>query len=274
MRTLTTMFLLMLVAIPAHAYDMADLRRDMHAHIDKMMKDAGDLTIEHEATFEGGAKGASGMKGMTGMKTTTYVKGTRWRSNAVMQGGDDSPSIEMVSMFDGEDLWTVVMGMKQKQPRGTIGQTGQGGMWNEFPDDAKLVGEDQVGGRATWKVQYEPEKGGPKGSQGPVLVWVDKSTFVPIQLEAKSSGKPMRMVMSDFRKVKGYDYPYLTELFADGQKSMTLKVVKLETNKGVSDDLFDPEKLAGGEGMDMNAMMKKAMEMQKQMEQSNKKGDQ
>jgi len=270
MRTFAAVVLLLLVAIPAHAYDMSDLRRDMKAHIEKMMKDVGDVTIEHEATFEGGGKGMSGMKGMTGMKTTTYVKDLRWRSDATMQG-DDMPDMEMTSMFDGEDMWTVMMGMKQKLPKGTLGQNGQGGMWNEFPENAKLVGEEQASGRAAWKVMYEPEKGGPGGGGGPVTVWVDKSTFVPIQMESKSGGKPMRMVMSDFRKVKGYDYPYLTEMFSDGKKAMTMKVVKLETNKGVSDDLFDPEKLGGGDSMDMNAMMKKAMEMKKQMEQG--KGD-
>jgi len=270
MRTFATAMLLMLFVTPALAYDMSDLRRDMHAHIDKMMKDVGDVTIQNEATFEGGAKGKPGMSGMTGMKATTYVKGTRWRTEATMQGGDDAPSIEMTSMFDGEDMWTVMMGMKQKLPKGTLGQNGQAGMWSEFPENAKLVGEEQASGRAAWKVMYEPEKGGPRGGEGPVTVWVDKSTFVPIQMESKSDGKPMRMVMSDFRKVKGYDYPYLTEMFSDGKKAMTMKVVKLETNKGISDDLFDPEKLGGGDSMDMNAMMKKAMEMQKQMEQ---KGD-
>lgn len=265
MRTLAALLMLMLLAIPAHAYDMSDLRRDMRAHIDKMMKDVGDVTLEQEATFE------SGSKGLTGMTATTYVKGLRWRSETLMKSGGETPDVEMTSMYDGTDMWTVMMGMKHKLPKGSIGQSGASGMWDEFPDNARVVGEDQLSGRAAWKVEYEPEKGAP--NKAPVTVWVDKSSFVPIQMETKLSGEATRMVMSDFRKVKGsYEYPFLTEMFTGGKKAMTLKVLKIETSKGLSDDLFDPEKLTAGEGMDMGDMMKKAMEMQKQMEEMNKKG--
>lgn len=259
MRTIATLAMLMLLAIPAHAYDIADLKRDMRAHIEKMMKDVGDVTLAQEATFEGGASSVSGMK------ATTYVKGERWRSEAMMKGSGKSPDIEVITLFDGTDVWSVTMGMKHKLPAGSIGQSGATGLWNEIPENAEVIGEEKVGGRDAWKVRYDAPKGAP--GQGATTAWVDKTTFMPIQLETKSSGKPVRMVMSDFRKVKGYDVAHLTEMFTDGEKTMTMKVVKLETNKGLSDDLFDPGKLAGGEGMDMNAMMKKAMEMQKQMEQ-------
>jgi len=259
MRTLAMLATLMLLAIPAHAYDITDLERDMRAQIEKMMKEVGDVTLAQEATFEGGASG------MSGMKATTYVKGERWRSDAVMSGSKQSANIEVTTLYDGTDMWSVMMGMKQKLPTGAVGQGGPTSLWNEFPDDAKVLGEESVGGRAAWKVQYDAPKGSPRG-QGATTTWVDKTTFMPIQIETKASGKPVRMVMSDFRKVKGYDVAHLTEMFTGGDKTMTMKIVKLETNKGIPDDLFDPAKLAGGEGMDMNAMMKKAMEMQKQME--------
>jgi outer membrane lipoprotein-sorting protein len=263
MKTLTTIAMLALFAAPAHAYDISDLRRDMRAHVDKMMKEVGDVTIEQEATFEAKESGVSGMK------ATTYVKGNRWRSDAVMKGTASSPAMEVTSLFDGTDMWSVTMGMKHKMPKGAAGQNGPTGLWNEFPEDTKLIGEEKVGARDAWKVQYEAAKGEPTSGDGPTVVWVDKSTFMPIQLESESFDKPVRMVMSDFRKVKGYEIAHLTEMFTDGKKTMTMKVLKIETNKGLSDDLFDPGKLAGG---DANDMMKKALELQKQMEALQKKG--
>jgi outer membrane lipoprotein-sorting protein len=267
MRLLTTIMMLALFAVPAHAYEIVNLRADMKAHIEKMLKEVGDVTIQQQATFE------AGEAGMGGMTATTYVKGNRWRSDAKMKGSRKGQDMEMdvTSLFDGTDMWSVTMGMKHKLPKGTMGQ-GPQGLWNEIPENAKLLGAEQVSGRAAWKLQYEAAKGAPKSSEGVTTLWLDKSTYMPIQMEMDSFGKPVRMVMSDFRKVKGYDIAHLTEMFTDGKKSMTMKVLKLETNKGLSDDLFDPDQLAGGEGMDMNDMMKKAMEMQKQMEAQTKKG--
>lgn len=266
MKPLTTIVMLALFAAPAHAYDIADLRRDMRAHVDKMMKEVGDVTIQQEATFE------AAKSGMSGMNATTYVKGNRWRSEAVMKGSGESPAMEITSLFDGTDMWSVTMGMKHKMPKGAAGQNGPSGLWSELPEGTKVIGEEKVGGRDAWKVQYEAAKGAPGSGDGPTTVWVDKSTFMPIQMESGAPAKPVRMVMSDFRKVKGYDIAHLTEMFTEGKKTMTMKVLKIETNKGLSDDLFDPEKLAGGEGMDMNDMMRKATEMQKQMEAQQKKG--
>lgn len=259
MRTIAALAMLLLLAVPAHAYDIAELQRDMRAHIDKMMKEVGDVTLEQEATFEGASS-------LSGMKATTYVKGDRWRSEAMMKGSGKSPDMEVTTLYDGTDVWSVVMGMKHRMPAGALGQAGPTSLWNEFPEDAEVLGEETVNGRAAWKVRYATPKGAP-GGQGPTTAWVDKSTFMPIQIETKSSGKPVRMVMSDFRKVKGFEVAHLTEMFTDGEKTMTMKLVGIETNKGLSDDLFDAEKLSGGEGMDMNAMMKKALEMQKRAEQ-------
>jgi outer membrane lipoprotein-sorting protein len=257
-----------MLATPALAYDMTNLRTDMKAHIEKMMKVVGDVTIQQEATFEAAAAG------MSAMKATTYIKGNRWRSDAVMKATDKGKGmdLEVTSLYDGSDMWSVTMGMKQKLPKGMMGQHGPNGLWNEFPEGAKVTGEEKVNGRDAWKVLYAAAKGAPKSNDGPTTVWVDKATFMPIQMESEAGGKPVRIVMSDFRNVKGYEMPHLTEMFSDGKKTMTMKVIKLETNKGLSDDLFDPEQLAGGDGMDMNAMMKKAMEMQKQMEGQGKKG--
>lgn len=266
MKVLLTIALAALLAAPAHAYDMTQLRQDMKAHYEKMKNDLGDVTMHQEATFEGKHSP------MMSMKTTTYMKGLLWRSDAVMQGKNAAQQMNVTSLFDGTDMWSVVMGMKQKLPKGAIGGQGATGMWNEFPDDATIAGEETISGHPCWKVTYTAPKA-PHGSPGgPVTVWVDKTMYMPIQMEFGGSKKPVRMVQSDFRKVKGYEFPWLTEMYKGDEKTMTIKVTKIDTGTRLSDDLFDASKLEGSEGMDMNAMMKKAMEMQKQQEAAGKKG--
>jgi len=261
MRLTTAIVMLALFAAPAFAYDMADLRRDMHARVEKMMKEVGDVRLEQEGTLEGMESGP------TEMKVTTYMRGALWRSEVQMSGGGQSGAVEITTLYDGTDTWSVTMGVKQKMPAGLIGQSGPTGFWNELPEDTRLLGEEKIGQRDAWKVEHAAPRGTPQSNGAPTTLWIDKSTFIPIRMETESFGKPVRMVMSDFREVKGYPVAHLTEMFTGKQKTMTMKILKLETGKGLSDDLFDAEKLEGGEGIDVNAMMKKALEMQKRAEQ-------
>ncbi len=262
MKFLLVTALAALLAAPAHAYDMTQLRQDIKTHVEKVSHDLGDVTIHQEATFNAAEAGAMNMS------STTYMKGTRWRSDGVMKNEKSSQEMKMTSLFDGTDIWSVMMGMKQKLPRGAIGGSGSSGMWSELPEDAKLAGEATVGDRDCWKVTYDAPKAN-RGGGGPVTLWVDKKMFMPIQMEFHGSSGTIRTVQSDFRKEKGYEFPWLTEIYSGDKEMGTVKVVKLETGTGLSDDLFDAAKLEGGE-MDMNAMMKKAMEMQKQQDAAGK----
>jgi outer membrane lipoprotein-sorting protein len=160
------------------------------------------------------------------------------------------------------------MGMKSKLPPGTINPGGAQSFWNEPPAGAEVIGDETVSGRACWKVENK------KASGGPQVTWYDKKTFIPVQIEAKASGKKVRTVFSDYRAVKGYEVPHLTEMFSDGKKTVTSKIKKIETNAKLADALFDAEQLEGGEGMNMEALMKQAEEMkQKMMEQQGKGGE-
>jgi outer membrane lipoprotein-sorting protein len=262
MKILVSIAIVALLAAPAFAYDIADLRTDAAARAQKMLKDVGDLSIEQEATFD--VRGA----GAGGMKSKTFMRGDKWRMEGKMSTGKSGESIETVTLFDGADLWTVAMGMKSKLPAGTMGQGMAPTFWSEPAEGAKLIGEETVHGRTCWKVQSTEAEG-----RAPTVTWFDKASFVPVQTESKLSGKTLRTVFSDFREVKGYPLPHLTETFSDGKKSMTAKILKVEANAKLADDLFDPEKLAGEGGMDMDAVMKQAEAMKKKMlEQQGGKG--
>jgi outer membrane lipoprotein-sorting protein len=253
-------------AASAPAYEIEDLLRDARAYHAKMMTEVHDLTIEQEAMFH--AKGA----GSSGMSSTMYRKGDRWRNDAKMSAGGMSSasgqSFEATTLFDGKDVWSVTAGIKAKVPPGGVqGQSSVPAYWNEPVEGSKVVGEETVGGRACWIVQAPSVAGAPAGIGAP-KTWIDKKKFVHVQSEVLLSGKTVKSVFSDFRAVKGgFELPYVVDVFSDGQKTMTAKITKLETNTGLSDDLFDASKLGGGAtSIDVDALMKQAEEMRKKME--------
>ena len=51
-------------------------------------------------------------------------------------------------------------------------------------------------------------------------------------------GGKVRMMFSDFRPVAKWKIPYKTEILANGQVVATYVVLSVQTNTGLSDDLF------------------------------------
>lgn len=273
MRTLLTLALLLVAPLAASAYDIEQLAKDARAHHDGMMKKVVDITIEQEATFTAPGRGSNTMK------STMYRKGDRWRTEGTMSMGGQG-GMDAVTLFDGKDVWSVAMGMKTKLPADQLQGQATASYWMEPAPGSKITGQDKVNGRDCWIVQGPDVPANPQVDMQPTLTWIDKKNFIWVQTESKLSGKTVRTTFSDFRKVDGYDIPYQIDVYSDGKLTMTSKIVKLETNRKLSDDLFDPAKLAGSEmpgmtpgttpGMpsqaDMDAIMKQAEAMKKQME--------
>ena len=279
MRRILALALLLALPSTGSAYDIAQLTKDVRAYQESMMKKLGDVTMEQEATISRPDKGS------TTVHTKMYRKGLRWRNEGSMampgSNGDSGATMQTVQVFDGEEIWSVSMGMKMKLPRERAARQGSPAYWMDPAPGSKIAGEEKVAGHDCWIVEG-PEAPADAGEMaGSMRTWIDKKTFVPVQTESEAAGHKIRAVFSDFRKVQGFDMPYQTEVFTDGTATMTAKVVKVETNQGLSDDLFDPAKLEGSEmgtmgatgmpkGMDMNAIMKQAEAMKKQMEEAQK----
>ncbi|PJA61988.1 MAG: hypothetical protein CO162_03450, partial [bacterium (Candidatus Ratteibacteria) CG_4_9_14_3_um_filter_41_21] len=63
-----------------------------------------------------------------------------------------------------------------------------------------------------------------------------------------------------FRKIEGgWELPYRIEISMDGSPLYTSFIKSLEINSGLSDDLFDPDKVEV-KGPNMQEMMKKMMQ--------------
>jgi len=281
MRTILAFGLLLALPAAAAGYDIDQLAKDVRAHHQAMMKKMGDLAIEQEATFSapGGEKSSVASK--------MFYKGDRWRTEGSIamaaQGGQEGMDLDGIQVFDGQDLWSVAMGMKMKMPHGQAGGGAQSFGMAPAPG-SRIVGEEKVGGRDCWIVQ------GPAMSDNPMMksasnrTWVDKKSFVWVQAVTEMNGNKTRAVFSDFRKVEGFEIPHLTEMYSGDKVTMTARIVKIATKQGLSDDLFDPAKLPGTEmshpmmggrmgaeampaEIDMDAILKQAEEMKKRMEE-------
>jgi outer membrane lipoprotein-sorting protein len=235
------------------AYDITNLIADANARYGGIYAEMTDMTIKQQATVKDDAA-------ETIMSMTMHRKGDKWRNEA--QIGDGAESMNMTTLFDGTDYWSVMMGMKTKLPKGEMDSKGMAeDYWKDIPDSAKMVGEETLNGRDCWIVEWNED-------QEPMRTWIAKDDLMHVQTITQSGGKTTKIINSDFRKVhKDFMIPYVTEVYSGDKLIMTSIIREFTSNTGLADELFDPEKLGGSEmnmqNLDLEKMMKQAEEMQK-----------
>jgi outer membrane lipoprotein-sorting protein len=265
--------LLLCTAGSASAYDIDDLIRDGRAHHKKAQGLFKDLTVRFEGTMTAPGGGESKIS------SVHYQKGGLWRDEGEMntRGVKDMPpgagKLSTVTVFDGEDIWVLTMGIKTKLGKDQLpmSQSTSPAYWREPVAGSVLLRSEEVNGRDCWVVQA-PEnpvmKSRPKS-------WIDKKHFVFVRTETEVSNQIVRTDFSDFRVVKGdFLVPYHYDVYSGGEKTMTGKITDLTINKGLADGLFDPALLGGDQpglkNMDMDAMMKQVEGLKKQAEKAQK----
>jgi len=199
-----------------------------------------------------------------------FTKGEKSRSEIVMQfpETDGMPegmgSMQTIIIFDGQDTWMIssFAGKKKLTTEQAEEQMQyQTGMnwWSSISDKAKYVGMERINNRECYVLEIEAE-----GDSLHNKIWVDKNNLFLVQTENKSdSGETMRMIFSDFRKIKGeWELAYKTEGFLDEEPMMTILLKSFETNQGLSDDLFDADKVEVS-GPNMQEMMQNMMQQGK-----------
>ena len=169
--------------------------------------------------------------------------------------------MKSIMIFDGKDLWTINQFTgKQKLPvDADASAKNRISWWEDLPSKGKIIGSEKVGGRDCYIVEiWDEEK-----EEDKIKKWVDKKALILVQMEFKGGkGETFKMVNSNFKKVEKWEMPYTIEVFTGG-KLMTKSTIKtLNINKGLSDELFDADKVKmegkGVPGMpDMKDMMKK-----------------
>lgn len=243
--------------------DWSSILKEAKAKYAKFEKEVKDMTIMQETKMVISEKDK---KEMTS-EMKILRKGEKFRVETKMQMPDMPEAMgemETVIIYDGEDLWMIssFLGKKKLSDEEAHEYQTERNWWDLISEKAKIVGTEKVDKRECYVVETKEEKEFPF-----TRIWLDKKSLDLIKGERKQpKEETMLWVHSDFKKVKGdWEMPYKTEIYT-GEKLVSTSLVKsLEINKGLSDDLFDPDKVKV-KGFDMQEMMKKMMQEEKEEE--------
>ncbi|MBA7471250.1 hypothetical protein ES707_06555 [subsurface metagenome] len=194
-------------------------------------------------------------------------KGEKFRMDTTieMSQAPDMPEgmgeMKTIIIYDGKDTWMIssFTGKKKKLSGKDEKQyQRERNWWKLISEKAKLLGTEKVGKRECYVVEIEEEE-----EEYPFTkLWLDKKNLVLIKNESKGTeGETILLIHSDFRKIKGdWEMPYKTEMYTDGELMATSLVKSIKINKGLSDDLFDPDKVKiKRKGFGMREIMREMM---------------
>jgi len=234
----------------AFASDWSDLVRKAKAKYANFDNEVKDMTMVQEmkiVTPEG--EMTSEMKMMR--KGEKYRVATKMSMPNMPKG---MGGMETIIISDGKETWTIssFAGKKKLPKEDEVKHEGNLGWWDSFSKEAEIAGSEKIGGRDCYIVKFSKE-----AESYITRVWIDKNELFLVKIESKGDkGGTTTMLYSDFRKIKGnWEIPYETEIFSDDKLVSTMTMKSIEINKGLSDDLFDPDKVEV-KGMDMQEMMK------------------
>ena len=244
--------------------DLSSILKEAEVKYAKFEEEIKDMTIVQDmkmVTSEG--EMTSEMK--------MLKKGNKFRMETTMEMPETSDmpeemgGIETIIIYDGKDTWMIspFMGKKKLSGEDEKQYQRERNWWELISEKAEIVGTEKVGKRECYVVEIEEEEEFPF-----TKLWLDKKNLVLIKGESKGTKEEtILLIHSDFKKIKGdWEMPYKSEIYVDGELTTTFLVKSLEINTGLSDDLFDPDKVKVKiKGFNIQEMMRKMM-LQKEEE--------
>jgi len=255
-RTVATVLVVALVSLmlgtgQVLSADWPNVLKEAMVKCEKFKKEIKDMTIIREMKMVSTEEDMS-----FSHKVKQFFKGEKFRAEITMQMPDmpkEMGGMTTIIIYDGKDTWMISLMGKKKLPDEESKQYQKEGIccWTRMFEKAKIVGTEKIGKRECYVIK--PEEG-EKSSFS--KIWLDKKDLVIVKIESKETeGEIILMTSSDFRKVKGdWEMPYKTEMYWDNKLMSTTLVKSVEINKGLSNDLFDPDKVKI-KGFNMQEMM-------------------
>jgi len=203
----------------------------------KFEKEVKDMTILQEI------KAAAPQEKVTS-EMKILKKGKKFRMEITLPTSgmpEGMGGMKTIIILDGKDSWLISpFTGKQKLPEEEEKQYQKIDWWDWFSEKAKIVGMEKVGEWECYVVEVEERERVPF-----TKVWVDKKGLLLVKAEGEGPvKKKMEYLFSDFRKIEGgWELPYRIDISMDGSPLYVSFIKSLEINKGLSDDLFDPDKV-------------------------------
>jgi len=265
-RTVVTVLVVALISLllgtgQALSADWPNVLKEAMAKCEKFKKEIKDMTIIREMKMVSPEEDMS-----SSQEVKNFYKGEKFRAEITMQMPDmpkEMGGMTTIIIYDGKDTWMISLMGKKKLPDEQSKQYQEEEIccWTRMFEKAKIVGTEKIGERECYVV-----KPGEEEESSFARIWLDEKNLVIVKIESKETeGVIILWVGSDFRKVKGdWEMPYKTEMYWDNKLMSTTLVKSVEINKGLSDDLFNPDKVKI-KGFNMQEMMEK-MEQQSEEE--------
>jgi outer membrane lipoprotein-sorting protein len=255
---LVALIILVLGLGQALTQDWSSILEQAEAKYAKFEKEVKDMTIVQE------------MKMVTPEEEMVseikmLKKGEKFRVETRMQAAEttempeEMKGMETVIIYDGKDTWMIssFMGKKKLSPEEGKEYLTERNWWEWelelVSEKGKIVGTEKVDKRECYVVEMEEEE-----ESAFTKLWFDKKNLALIKYEVNGpEGETIALIHSDFRKIKGdWEMPYKTEFYTDDKLMFTSLIKSLELNTGLSDDLFDPNKVKI-KGFNIREMQKK-----------------
>ena len=237
--------------------DWSNIFKKIKAKYVKFEKEVKDMTILQEIK-------AAAPQGEISSEMKVLKKGKKFRMEITLPTSGipaGMAGMKAVIISDGKDAWMISSFTGKKKLSDDEEKQYQGiDWWDWFSEKAKIVGTEKVGERKCYVVEIEEERRVPFAK-----VWVDKKKLLLVKAESEGPGKKkMGYLFSDFRKIEGgWELPHRIDISMDGSPLYASFIKSLEINKGLSDDLFDPNKVEVKKS-NMQEIMKKMMQQGKQ----------
>ncbi|MCK4245124.1 MAG: hypothetical protein KAX20_05810, partial [Candidatus Omnitrophica bacterium] len=230
----------------------SNILKEIKAKYVKFEKEVKDITILQEIK-------ATAPQGEATSEMKILKKGKKFRMEITLPTSGipaGMAGMKTIIIFDGKDTWMISpFTGKKKLSEEEEKEYQKVDWWDWVSEKAKIVGTEKVGERECYVVEVEEEKRVPF-----TKVWVDKKGLLLVKAEGGGPvKKKMGYLFSDFRKIEnGWELPYRIDISIDGSPLYASFVKSLEINSGLSDDLFDPDKVEV-KGSNMQEMIKKMM---------------
>jgi outer membrane lipoprotein-sorting protein len=250
------------------ALTWGELKAQIEAKYGSFSDDVKDMEMVMESETKG-------MEGAGPSEVKMFKKGEKYRMEMKMNmpEGAGMPAgmgdMTNIMIFDGKDLWSVnqFAGKTKIEADADAAKGDQMSWWKDMPETGKIIGSEKIGDKDCYIVEAWNEdidtSSVTSGEKNKIKGWIEKGTLLLVQNEFKGAqGETFKAVNSNFHKVKNWELPYTTEIYTGG-KLMTKTTIKtLKINQGLSDDLFNADKVKiEGKGMpgmpNIKDMMKK-----------------
>ncbi|MBN1622467.1 MAG: hypothetical protein JW871_07750 [Endomicrobiales bacterium] len=222
-----------LASNPVLCEDLNSIIKNAKSRYADFSKDIQDMTLIQETDMSM-LPGSIGSGESNTLKTITYKKGKKYRIES------DTMMGKSISIYDGKTFHIIdpfgnVTGEEMEEDKYSDTM-----LWyEEISKNLKLTGSEKVGSKDCYKVEK---------NDGDIL-WIDKKTLTLVKLKTKvidekGISQEMTTELSDFKKIKGeWEMPYKIKAFINEKLVSTSKTESIKINQGLSDDMFDINKV-------------------------------